>query len=436
MYFLTIFSLFFSSIAQANVGDFFASSASTLGLGGQANFNKLDPSNNHYAGSLLASNKSISYSFNFFSIKTHFSEIKNVVVSSPINSSESTEVFGDVDTNYQDQHILSAHGSFNLLKNLNTKLNLSAYVPIEKMLEVSTGDPYRPEYVMYRSRFLRTVVLMNISVQFENFAASIGGLSGFQSNGETYVVARETGPSNPPSNGKMSFNARPSMALTFSVAKSFKAFNTYFSFQDEMKNELTNNASGYTPIGASSLKYDWDLSTMLYYDPRIFRLGVNGTTHGLQYFSTLEYQDWSGYSAPVLKMKDNGGILKGSSNTKNFTTQSIIVPKVGLSIEKETNTYQLGLCYRPSPLSIKSGASGNSIDTDATIYSAGFLKSFKLLEQKFNFNSGIQYHTLKDKKITKSSGRENGDPGLKIGANNYNAGGSVLAVSFGLSWIL
>ncbi len=422
--------------AYANIGDYFGSSAATVGISGQANFNDEDASNNQYAGSLIAGQKKTAYSFNFFAIDMNFKKINNVVVSSPMNSAESTEKYGNVDTDYDNQYILGIHGSFNLFKRLSTKLNLSVYVPTEKMLEASTGDPYRPEYVMYRSRFLRTIFLVNLAHQFDELAVSIGGLSGFQSNGETYVVARETGSSNPPSNGKMSFNARPSMALTFSISKKFENSKVYFSYQDEMKNELSNHASGYTPIGASSLKYDWDLSTMLYYDPRIYRLGATTKINSIELFGTLEYQDWSGYASPVLEMNNNGGFLLGTNNKENFTTRNIIVPKLGMSYKNEKHTYLAGLSYRQSPLDLKEGASGNSIDTDATIFSFGYLREFSAIGQNFTFNSGAQYHELKTTKITKSPNRENGDAGEKIGASEYEAGGNVIALSFGLSWIL
>lgn len=422
--------------AHASIGDFFGGSASTMALSGQANFDSSDAANNQYAGSLLADKKNTAYSFNFFSIDMNFKEINNVVVASPMNSAESSEKYGDVDTDYKSQYIMGMHGSFSLFKRLSTKLNLSVFVPTEKLLEASTGDPYRPEYVMYRSRFLRTIFLANFAHKFEIFAVSFGGLSGFQSNGETYVVARETGSSNPPSSGKMSFNARPSMALTFSVSKDFDNLKAYFSFQDEMKNKLTNHAGGYTPIGSSSLKYDWDLSTMLYYDPKIYRLGSSIKIENYSFFGTLEYQDWSGYESPILEMNNNGGFLLGTDKKENFKTRNILIPKVGLSVRSEKNTYLAGFSYRQSPLELIKGASGNTIDTDATIFSLGYSRKFMAIDQEFFFNSGLQYHMLKTTKVTKDANRENGDAGLKIGASEYEAGGNVIALSFGLSWIL
>lgn len=433
---ILILTILWAIPSWGSVGDYFGSSAATMALAGQANFNASDASNNQYAGSLLAKSKNTAYSFNFIAIDTNFKKINNVVVASPINSAETSEKYGSVDTDYDNQYILSMHGSFSVFKRLSTKLNLSVYVPTEKVLEASTGDPYRPEYVMYRSRFQRTIFLANFAHQFKAFAVSIGGMSGFQSNGETYVVARETGSSNPPSSGKLTFNARPSMALTFSLSKKFEDIDAYFSFQDEMKNELSNHAAGYTPIGASSLKYDWDLSTMLYYDPKIYRLGFNKNWSRLKAFTTLEYQDWSGYESPVLRMDNNGGFLLGSENQDNFTTQNIFIPKLALEFQAEKNSYSAGLSHRPTPLKFKSGASGNSIDTDATIFAFGYQRQFSAIGQAFNFSTGLQYHQLKTTTISKDPDRENGDSGYKIGAPNYKAGGEVFILSFGLNWIL
>ncbi len=425
---LLILLFAFPILSSASVTEFFGASSSTMGIGNQSNFNSNDPANNIYAPALLAGSDQNSFSFNQFAIDTNFKSIKNIVTTSPINSGELSDQYGEVDTNYDNQYINAYHGSFKLFKALKSKVNISFFVPMEKIIEANTGDPYRPEYVMYRARLKRTIGFFSYAQQLSKFSFSIGFMSGVQSNGETYVVAKDNG-SSTPSSGKMQFNARPSASLNFSLAKTHSWGQIYISFQDEMKSKLENTASGYTPIGASSLKYSWDLSTMLYYDPRIYRFGFK--RHNL--IATLEYQDWSGYESPILKMDSTGGVLVSSEGVENFKTRSILIPKIGYTL----NDFSFGLSYRQSPLELIDGASGNSIDIDSTIFSFGHKFQFNALEQQFTFSSAFQYHELKTTKITKDPNRENGSSsGNKIGFPEYKAGGSVYALSFGISWVL
>jgi hypothetical protein len=433
---LVIFALLKLGNSLANVGDYIASSASTMGLAGQANFKPDDAANNHYVGAMQAFNEKTFYSINMIAVQGQFAPINDVVVKSPVNSEITTDEYGDLDPNYGVQNQMALHASFPFLKRFQTKLNLSAFMPMDKMLEVSTGDPYRPEYIMYRSRMQRMLMQINLAKSWNDYAFSVGGMSGMQSNGETYIVARENGSGNPPSSGKMSFNARPSMALTFSMLKKNQDSQFYFAFQDEMKNKFFNHASGMTPIGASSLKYDWDLESMLYYDPRIFRTGTLFHQGKINWIFGLEYQDWSGHESSILSMKNNGGILQGTVTQQNYSLQNIWIPKIAAQVDFATYQLDFGLSHRKSPLVLKEGASGNSLDLDATIISMGYQKPLPFFEQDFSFSMATQWHYLHPKTVTKEDGREDGTSGAKIGGPSYKAEGQVFAVSFGLSWVL
>lgn len=420
--------LFISSNLFANSTEFFGSSASTMGIGNQSNFDSLDAANNIYNPSILASENQTLLSANFLAIDTNFKKINNIVIQNPVNSGETSDIYGDSDTDYKNQYLLHLHTSFKIFKNIPSKLNLSFVTPIDKVLEASTGDPYRPEYVMYNSRFKRALFYISYAQKLESISVALGGIGGIQSNGETYVVAKDNG-STTPSSGKLQFNAKPSLAFTLSLSQELENFSWSFYFQDESKSKIKNTASGYTPIGSSSLKFNWNLNSLLFYDPRIYRI----STHYLNYFFTLEYQDWSGYKTPTLNMKNNGGVLVSSNTEENFTTRNILIPKLGMEWEQ----FLFGISYRQSPLKLESGASGNSIDLNSTILSTGHKYSFSFLEQEFNLVSAFQVHLLESKTIKKSPGRENGDSnGQKIGYPEYKAGGEVYALSFGLTWLI
>ena len=226
----------------------------------------------------------------------------------------------------------------------------------------------------------------------------------------------------------MQFNAEPSAAFNFSLSKESKWGLSYFSYQDQMKSKFENTARGFTPVGAT-LNYNWDLSSVLFYDPVIIRLG-----HKYKNFiATLEYQDWSGYETPILQMEaGSSSTLISSQLEENFSTDSILIPKIGYMYKG----FSFGASYKPSPLKLKAGSSGNSVDTSFYSTSVGYKRSFTLFEQDIMFKSGFTYHFLETQTVSKDPLRENGTVGNKIGAPNYEIGGDVYALSIGLSWVL
>ena len=429
-YFL-IACLLFLNIPKsfANIAEHFGASSESIALAGQATFDSSDPANNFYAAALLADDERTTYSYSEIAMQTDFKEIDNIVTTSPINSAETSDIFGDINTSEPAKFFRSFHGSFKLFKALQAKFNISFILPSESFIEIQTGDPYRPEYVMY-SRFNRTVGYLTYAQKLKYFNFSVGIMTGIQSNGETFIIAQQTGSTTtPPSSGKMQFNAKPITAVNFSFSKTWKNSISYFSFQDEMKSKLENEATGITPIGAGALPYAWDLSSMLFYDPKIFRFGHKYKN----LITTLEYQDWSGYETPVLKLKaSNSSALSSSRLVENFDTRSIFIPKIAYI----HNAFSFGASYRPSPLKLKSGASGNSVDTDSFIATVGYKKIFNFLAQDFTFKSGFSYHQLKTQTVKKDPNRENGTIGNKIGYPEYDIGGNVYALSIGLSWVI
>lgn len=423
-----IITLLCCSNLLASIGEQFGASSRSIALGGQASLDALDPSNNFYAPAVLAEDNQTSISYSSFYISSNFKKINNIVVDSPINSGGSTEVYGDIDPNITPSLFHVIHTSFKIFKRLPAKFNLSLFLPTEKVLEADSGDPYRPEYVMYQSRFNRTQVIASYSQKLSNFNISVGILSGFQSNGETFVVAKDNG-STTPSSGKVQFNAKPSAAFNFSIYKQSRYGKSFFSFQDEMKSKLENKAQGYTPIGTSPINFSWDLSSLLYYDPQIMRVG-----HKIDNFNfTLEYQNWDGYESPTLKLEANSNsTLVSSFDNKNFKTKSIFIPRISYQLD----SLSFGAFYRPSPLTLKKGASGNSVDSDLASLSLGHRTKLKFFEQDFFLDSSFMFQHLITKEVSKSPNRENNESGQKIGAPFYDIGGEIYALSIGLSWVI
>jgi hypothetical protein len=168
---------------------------------------------------------------------------------------------------------------------------------------------------------------------------------------------------------------------------------------------------------------------LLFYDPQVIRLG-----HNYKKFTfTLEYQNWDGYEAPTLKLKaNNNSTLISSLNNKNFETRSVFIPRLSYQL----SDFSFGAFYRPSPLKLKKGASGNSVDSDIASISLGYRIKLALLGQDFHFDTSFMAQHLMTQEVTKSENRENGEAGQKIGASNYEVGGEIYALSIGLSWVI
>lgn len=435
---LIIVFLMLSANAFASLPELFSSSASTMGIGNQSTLDIDDAGACFSIPALAAFSEESSVSINVTSVNTSFNKISNIVTENSINSASATPVSRDVDPNLSSQNILSMHAGLKLFKNSNLKFLASFYTPIDKLLEASTGDPYLPEYRVYNSRLQRSLFYFNFAHKLtDSFAYSLGVITGIQSSGLTNVVARENGAPFEPSLGKMSFNATPSIAPSFSIFKKWSNVQaSYFSYTYSMKSNFTNEATGITPVGNSALKYDWTFNSLIYFDPSILRLGHAYQLHHFKLFTSLEYLGWSEYKTAKLEMINNGGILAGTNDYENFSTKNILVPKLGLQYEIGSKIISFGLSYKPNPFTNDLSQAGNSIDSDSIIYSAGFQTPINLFENKFNLTIAGQIHDLKEFDVKKSINNENNEAGSKIGSPGYSVGGSVFVASFGLNWVI
>jgi hypothetical protein len=166
--------------SYASFPEMFAPSASTLGLVGQMNDRGDDPANNYYAPSLLSFSKRPQISLNASYNQVDFESIQNIQTKNMLTSEENR--IGDIDTDYDASTMGAYHFLLPILKEEGSKLAISVYAPLDSFQESSTGDPYLPEYVMYRSRQKRTNIYVNwISEKFnQDWAYSLGFFSVMQ----------------------------------------------------------------------------------------------------------------------------------------------------------------------------------------------------------------------------------------------------------------
>lgn len=432
-YFLIAFLIIIQTNAQASYPELFGASFSTSGIGNQANFDENDPSNNYYNPSLLAFTDKFNVLIQASSTATHFESINSVVLTNATNASTTTS--GKVNTSYPKFLGSALHIGVPLggVRHLGS-LGLSVFLPIGDLVLTNSGDPFLPEYVMYRSRYQRTSAYLNFAKKWsDDLAFSAGVLIGFQATAEVRTNLSLNGASYG-SWARAQSKVSPSIGAIVSATKKLDGAKAYFTYQQEMKSNL--KATVYGEITNPSLALlDTNMNTMIFYDPHTFRFGGSMTFGDFELLTGLEYQMWSGYKTPQVSVERNGGVVTPSSNYERITTKDVINPRVGaLYNVTDRWTTVAGFQYRMSPLDGDFSGSGNSIDTNAYIFTGGLQYRMVIWSKDVHLGTAVQYHMLEEKKVTKSSGLENGGAGSKIGSPGYTIGGYILSASLGVKF--
>ena len=431
---LLVFILSFTCSAYASLPELFGSSAGSLSIGGQAQ--RQSAANNYYAPSILGYSKSSQFSFDIFYVSTQFKEINNVVVKNETNTVSTFEK-GDIEVNSTPTPMFGAHLSTPLFSPEGVKFNISIFAPFDRLMETDSGDPYQPRYVMYDNRFIRPNFIFSGAHNFGDWSFSLGAHTGLQTNGDTYFMSRTT--TGNPSLAKMSFNAKPSIGGVFSASKRSDEHLTYLTFQQEMKSKLTNRATGETEIASNtSFQFDFDVASLLYYDPMTVRIGHQVHQKMTSMFFSLEFQQWDNYESSMIQLIKRGGAINGSENLEKLKLKNLFIPKLGLQrLLSDKWSGKLGYFYRQSPLytnNLKN--SGNSIDVDKHVFSIGAARLIHFQQKELTLDFAYQAHVLRNMKITKTPNREDGDPAEpKIGSPGYKVGGMIHALSLGISWM-
>ncbi len=428
-----LLSMFFIQNAQASYPELFGASFSTSGIGNQANFNANDPSNNYYAPSLLGFSDKFNVLLQSSSTAPHFKDINSVVVTNNTNST--AETYGKVNTTYTKFYGGALHVALPVggARHLGT-LGLSVFLPIGDLVRTNSGDPFLPEYVMYRSRFQRTSVYLNFAKKWsDDLAWSVGTLLGFQATADVRTNLSLNGASYG-SWARAQSKVSPSIGVITSVTKIFDEVTLSIAYQQEMKSNL--KASIYGEVTNPSLAlFDSTMSSLIYYDPHTFRLGGTTRFSDLEVFGALEYQMWSGYKSPIIDVKKNGGVIVPSTNYEKIETRDTINPRLGMKLNLTDRwSTLLGVQYRMTPLKGDFSGSGNSVDVNTIVGTTGFQYRMVVWSKDVHIGSAFQYHHLESKRVTKTTGQENGNAGNKLGGPGYDLGGYILTANLGIKF--
>lgn len=421
-----------TNYANASFFESFGASSSSLASAGQS-ADTQDMDVNYYHPSMVSGLEKLGYSFSFSHVETQFKTMDNVVVLSPVNSNKSSEVYNDVDPNPSHLNLLTGHGAFEFFPELGIRLGLSFVVPSDKIYESATLDTYLPEYVNYKTRLNRPMFSFNFSKSISEYMTSIGLIASTKASGSAQLVATENG-SAQKSSGNVDFSAAPVTAPIISVARKFSNWTYSLTYQRYMRSKIETDVDGYTPIGASSLAYSLNLQATLYFDPTTVRMSATHKWDRYNFLATLEYQDWREFEAPILTIKNTGGIIQGSTEYQESHGKQILVPKLAFGYAAaEKHKFTIGALYRPSAIESDLDTNGTLIDPNTYSLSFGETYQYSKLTQ---FTVGLNYTHIIEESVNKSSNREDGTAGEKIGAPGYEISGDIFVLSFGLNWLI
>ncbi len=419
------------ALAHANFADFFGASASTSSIGGQANLDRRDPTNIYYAPALMAWSQKIGFAFDYSTVHHDFEDINNVVIKNSTNSTPGTTTYGNIPTDYPDYRNVAISANLPIRYDGAGNLGLAYFGPMGNVMEVNTGHPTRPEYVLYHARYRRSMIYLSYAHPLtEELAFSIGTLVGFQTGADAGMQASLTG-TGYGSSASTQAKISPSLGAHLSLAMKASVGQIYFAYSQEMKQHLKANVNG--EMNDPPVAFDASIDSMIYYDPHTFRVGGALDAGPFQLMGSLEYQIWSGYQTPVVRITRRSTIMS-TDNYERVNTRNTLVPRIGVRLAPvDYFAMNAGVSYRPTPLQGDFSGSGNSVDTNTLTFSAGPEFRMRFLEKDWKLSAALIYQKLDEKTVTKSTRQENGNAGDKIGAPGYKIGGSVLAATLGLS---
>lgn len=442
MFFIIFSLLFLSHDLEASWAELHGSSSVGAHLGGQFSTHHDPAALNYSLPALMALNPKTSISFSVGHMDTNFTEIKDIVLTNETNNTSSTPVTtGDIDPNDSSFQSMSLHGTLKI--NEVSSLGLSLFAPLNgNMLEIDTGHPFHPEYVMYRSRHKRLQANVNYAhrlFSFSNgmiFSGSLGAHFGLQSTAVTEFNASLEG-TGIGSSGRTQLKAKQSLGAVVSLGAQWSENQkTGLAYQQEMKNQLNISAKGMT--AQPQIPYNLTMNSLVNYDPHILRLAHEAYFSGprLGIVASVDYQMWSNYKPALIEVTKVSGTIVSSDNFEKVETKDIFIPKLGISWDFHPHhTLLFGLANRPTPLKGDFSGAGNSIDSDTWIFSVGASHSLAMLGQEWRLSYGLQRHILDEREVNKTEGLENGGAGNKIGGPSYKIGGHIDILSIGIGLV-
>jgi hypothetical protein len=445
-------------IVLANLGEvgFGSRTSSLAGAGvswGQGGYSAYS----NPAALALPTGKRFQFSYGWQWMDPRFKPIENVTLENSYTSDRaiSDDRIGNVNEDYRSVLGQAIGAAFVLnpeWRNLSAGITL--YSPFDQLGFTDTGETYIPEYVLYRARNQRPQIELGLGLQATDqlqFGLGLHVAFGISANGTVFLQAEDGKPSTMRVTASIKPKASPSLGWlwkeeTWSLGQVLRLPNAASS-------ELTFNSSARAFGNLAALDIRFSALSALFYDPASLETGWSwqySPVHRL--LLQLDFQAWRSFQAPLLTIRepedtctiDPGGgscsnLIVSPSYPPAYPLQNILIPRIAQEWSLRRLNVRAGYGYRPSIFSALPTGTGNYLDPPRHMISLGAgwrLEELLGIQAPFELDVHVLFHQLVTQKIEKTPTTEAGDPGTKIGAPGYSAGGQVWGSGISLSMAL
>ena len=393
----------------------------------------------------------LALSYGLIYMQPSFDDINGIVLENSVTSSATS--VGNVNNDYRATFGQVLGISYKLFPDFGgLTLGLVTYLPMNQFDYLDTGESYVPEYTLFRTRTQQPQVDVGIGANVaDSLHLGMGLRFSFSvtSSADAFINSAGNGVSTVRFSASVKPVVAPYFGTLFTSPKSDFTLGAVVRLPVVLNYTLDVNtkaaAAGFLP----AVPFSFTAASSLTYDPLTVEFG--GTLPGplqTKIYLQLDFQQWNQYQAPMLVIANpqiSGcgsspcGIILAAGPNLDFNTRNIWVPHLGVEKETESNIYRIGYQYHPSIFSSPPNGSGNYLDPDRHIMTAGVgfkFKRFLSYERPWNLDLHAAYQALIAQNITKAPGDENGNPaGAKIGSPGYEAGGKIYGGGASISFV-
>jgi hypothetical protein len=404
------------------------------------------------------------FNWTILGAQPNFTPINDIVVENPYVSDKTRSA--DVDLGYRPTLGQAISLEYNLAPNWgNLSLGVIGFLPLEQITYLDTGEPYVPEYVLYRARNQRPQVEVGLGWSpWRELQIGVGSHLGFALTGYASVFLQSD--QERPSSMRISASMKPRIAPYFGfqyrpVASDEEgtSFGPRFTLGGVVRLPLDSGVSMNLNTGAqvfgsfAGVDIAFKALSSIYYDPLSAELGFSWRySDRARILVQADWQDWRGYVAPTLDIQDPSaecqegtdpaaecGLAISGSENATPKLAAILIPRIGHEWQaSEQLALRVGYSHRPSIFADVPNGAGNLLDPARDIVTAGIgwtFAQFLHFEQPATVDLYLAYHLMRTQQITKTAGTE-GDatsPDPKVGSPGYQAGGNVIGGGVTLS---
>lgn len=373
---------------------------------------------------------SLELAWSFLAMHHAFLPIESVTVENGYTGDDLRN--GNVNTEYKD--VVGQALGFRL-QTLPSLLHFSVggviYVPTQHFAHLDTGEPFVPEYVLYRSRTQRPQFDFGAAIRLFNlFNLGVGVHVGYGIAGtaNSYLKTDDSKSSTMRFSATLEPKAVPFFGASLSPEGAIWNAGLVFRLPLEHPEVLTVNSGADAFDNNAALDYRFRAASTALYDPMSIEAGFSilhpfWTETSPRALVQLEYQFWQNYRSPFLQIKDRGSSAPvASSRPPSVLLKNILILKVAEEIPVGAFRIRAGYGYRPSIFHGPPNGSGNYLDPAKHMASAGLGWEWGILRIDLHASC----HFLVRQKIEKTANDEAGDSSSqKIGAPGYDAGGKI-----------